>query len=378
MRQRPFLGSKAGESMRPAEVVVADHVEIQQYASFAVGSPEEPSYTATLEVVRCGEPGQVSFRPERLTPSPRVYGSQTAVVTAEPGQSHEINTGGEADLGCVRLRFAWDQDLGRHAEEPTSCWVRVSQMFAGGRGHGALLHPRVGDEVIVDFLEGDPDRPIITGRVYNGRNLAPDNATESPTTSYIKSMSTPYDGNYNMIAFDDQQGEEKFIVQAARDYLGTTKHDHGERVGRDATTTVGRNRAVQVDGDDHTQIEGSENAVVRGSSSRRVSSGASLSVGSVTMTSASTMKLHSRGNMSLTSDSDRTDKTAANHFVEAGSLYVRAKDVVQINAPHFHVFAGGDIRMVCGGSSIVLSPGGIKITSSGDVEVNGGLVKINC
>src|SRR5690606_2075652 len=129
----------------------------------------------------------------------------------------EIHVGGPSDLGCVRLRFRWDMDDARCAEEPSSCWVRVSQFFAGA-DHGALWHPRVGDEVIVEYLDGDPDRPIVTGRVYNGIRPAPENATQRPTYSAIKSNTSPYNGNYNLLAFEDLQGNEEIIIHAARDY----------------------------------------------------------------------------------------------------------------------------------------------------------------
>ncbi|KYF59244.1 hypothetical protein BE08_21850 [Sorangium cellulosum] len=95
-----------------------------------------------------------------------MQGTQTAFVTAEPGaQGAEIHVGGPpgAEIGCVRVKFHWDKDAARHAKEPTSCWVRVNQVFAGV-GEGAVFHPRVGVEVIVDFEEGDPDRPIVVGR----------------------------------------------------------------------------------------------------------------------------------------------------------------------------------------------------------------------
>ena len=215
-----------------AGVFLADKmtVTLKQRASF--GSADgEPMYKAVVEAVRGGGIGvnaedvETHYRPLRATRSPRIRGSQTAIVTAEPGQDQEINVGGESDLGCVRLRFHWDHDDARCEKEPSSCWVRVSQMFAGGRGHGGLFHPRVGDEVIVDYLEGDPDCPVVVGRVYNGRNLAPENATQRPTYSAIKSMTSPYDGNFNMMAFDDQQGEEKFIVHVARDYIANIRHD---------------------------------------------------------------------------------------------------------------------------------------------------------
>ncbi len=348
-------------------LVLEQRVEIKQYASFAVGSPEEPSYTATLELVRCGEPGQVSFRPERLTPRPRVQGSQTAVVTAEPGQAQEINTGGEADLGCVRLRFDWDQDLGRHAEEPTSCWVRVSQMFAGGRGHGALFHPRVGDEVIVDFLEGDPDRPIITGRVYNGRNLAPDDATESPTKSYIKSMSSPYDGNYNMIAFDDQQGDEKFIVHVAKDYISNIKHDASRFVANfdrvevkgDQVTIIHGGQTSLIGKDQFVGVQGSRDTVVLGTDSTTAVSGSKLSAPTIERTGWS--MISDKSSMVLVNGEMMVHIKGATVTVEGGASVV-------VKAPLVSVLSG---------ATVINGEGGVTV-NGGTVDIKGGSVNLNC
>src|SRR5262249_19868298 len=128
-------------------------------------APATPPYIATFECARRGGGGAVAesrFRPARETPKPRILGTQTAFVTAAPGAaSAEISIGGPpgAQIGCVRVRFHWDQD----GAQPSSCWVRVSQVFAGA-GQGAVWHPRVGVEVVVDFEDGDPDRPIIVGR----------------------------------------------------------------------------------------------------------------------------------------------------------------------------------------------------------------------
>src|SRR5262249_39651263 len=116
----------------------------------------ENPWTMAFECVRRGRGASVKpsrFRPKRLTPKPRISGSQTAFVIAEPStQGAEIHVGGPrgAEIGCVRLRFHWDNDTDRHSREPASCWVRVSQTYAGA-GEGALCHPRVGNEVIVHF-----------------------------------------------------------------------------------------------------------------------------------------------------------------------------------------------------------------------------------
>jgi type VI secretion system secreted protein VgrG len=282
-------------------------VTMRERASFSGAADAEPTYRARVEVIRCDPRSR--FVPVRRTPRPRIWGSQTAVVTAEPGQAQEINVGGDADLGCVRVRFHWDREAVRHQREPTSCWIRTSQAFAGGRGHGAMFHPRVNDEVVVAFLEGDPDRPIVTGRVYNGRNLAPENATRRPTWSCMKSMSSPYDGNYNMLAFDDLQGAEKLVVHAARDYVTNVEHDSSRSVanfdeifvkGDQKLTVLGNQTSafgpqkVTVTGDQSTVVTGTQSntavvaleETVGGSATQKVGAARTATIGVIDTTNA--------------------------------------------------------------------------------------------
>ncbi|MFO0613424.1 MAG: type VI secretion system tip protein TssI/VgrG [Polyangiaceae bacterium] len=135
--------------------------------------PNGTSFHAELELARRGTGKSLAesrYRPPRKTEKPRIFGTQTATVVDDPtARGAEIHVGGPPgnENGCVRLRFHWDTETARHDKEPTSMWVRVSQLFAGAGG-GSVAHPRVGTEVIVCYEDGDPDRPIVVGRVYNG------------------------------------------------------------------------------------------------------------------------------------------------------------------------------------------------------------------
>jgi type VI secretion system secreted protein VgrG len=200
-------------------------------------------FHADIVCARRGKGGSVAesrFRPARRTRKPRIAGAQTAVVTAEPSSSAEVNVGGPdgLSLGCVRLKFHWDDETVRHGREPTSCWVRVSQVFAGA-AQGAVWHPRVGVEVVVEFEEGDPDRPLVTGRVYNGQNLPPYGG--SPVHSTLKSFSTPGGGTWNEVTFDDSAGAELVYMHAGKDMTAIVRNDRLEAVGNDATMKVGVN-----------------------------------------------------------------------------------------------------------------------------------------
>lgn len=148
----------------------------------------------------------VEFRPQRATTRPRVYGAETAIVMGPEGE--EIYT----DLyGRIKVRFHWDHDEDEELTDDTrTCWIRVAQSFAGS-GFGALFTPRVGQEVLVTFINGNPDRPIITGALYNEDNMPPyrDEDDLQPEVSTIKTQSTPDSDGFNEIRFDDTAGEEE-------------------------------------------------------------------------------------------------------------------------------------------------------------------------
>jgi len=172
-------------------------------------------------------PAATPYRPPRLTARARMHGPQTAVVQGPAGQEVHVD-----EMGRVKIRFFWDR-LGAH-DDTASCWVRVSQ-GAAGRHWGHLAIPRVGEEVIVDFLEGDPDRPIVTGRVYNDDQAVPLDLPAQKTRSTIRTRSTPDGGedNFNELRFEDRMGEEEVYFHAERDFLRVVENNDTLRVGFD-------------------------------------------------------------------------------------------------------------------------------------------------
>lgn len=206
------------------------------------------------------------FRPDRRTSKPRILGTQTAFVTAEPGAAAEINIGGPRDIGSVRVAFHWDTDKQRLGKEPSSKWVRVSEPFARA-GQGGIWHPRVGCEVIVEFEEGDPDRPVITGRVYNGKNRP---AQTAPTHSTMWSLSTPGGGVRNEITFEDTAGSERIYTNAGKDMTANVGNDRQENVGANAfmhvgadnTETVGQNQTIQIGSNDTLDVGGNQSETI--------------------------------------------------------------------------------------------------------------------
>ncbi len=155
------------------------------------------------------QPLATPFRAPRITPRPRIYGSQTATVVGKSGE--EIWTD---KYGRIRLHFHWDQ-LGK-SDENDSCWVRVSQGWAG-KQWGAMFLPRIGQEVVVTFLEGDPDRPLVTGGVYNAEMTVPYALPDDQTKSTVKSNSSKGGNGFNEIRFEDKADSEEFYIHAQKD-----------------------------------------------------------------------------------------------------------------------------------------------------------------
>lgn len=177
-------------------------------------------------------PHGLPFRPPRVTPKPVVQGSQTAVVVGKAGEEIWVDKHGR-----VKVQFHWDREGKR--DENSSCWVRVSSTWAG-KGWGFIQIPRIGQEVIVDFLEGDPDMPIITGRVYNAEQVPPYALPANQTQSGLKTRSSKSGGtdNYNELRFEDKKGSEEVLLHAEKDLVVDVENDESRSVGHDRTTTI--------------------------------------------------------------------------------------------------------------------------------------------
>jgi type VI secretion system secreted protein VgrG len=198
------------------------------------GASGPATYSNSFQVI----PASVEYRPERRTPRPIATGTHTAVVVGP----EEIYTD---QYGRVRVQFHWDRGGGDNPEH--SCWIRVSQGWAGA-GYGSIYIPRVGQEVLVNFLEGDPDRPVITGRVYNGHQVPPYPLPRQKTKSTLKSASSPGGGGSNEIRFEDQKGAEEIYIHAQKDLNEVVEDSRTTKVGQSDTTAVGTTSTTTVGG----------------------------------------------------------------------------------------------------------------------------------
>jgi type VI secretion system secreted protein VgrG len=260
--------------------------ELAAGAGSAEKLPNNEPFQGEVEIVRRGAGDSVEesrFRPARRTPKPRILSTQTATVVDEPSaRGVEIHVGGPPgnENGCVRLKFHWDTETERHGKEPASAWVRVSQVFAGAGG-GAVAHPRVGTEVIVAYEDGDPDRPIIVGRVYNGVQPPAALGKGAATVSTMKSLSSPGGKVSNEFQFDDTAGKEKVNLTAGKDWNSNVGNNREETIANDSTSTVNANRKEEtkvnrtshVGANNEESVDGDEKVTITGRQTLTITSG---------------------------------------------------------------------------------------------------------
>ncbi len=201
----------------------------------------------TLSAIATFADTKQRYRPEVVTPKPRIQGLQTAVVVGPAGKQIHVD-----EHARVRVRMHWDREA--PFDDSATCWLRVSQAWAGA-GFGSVLHPRVGQEVIVDFFEGDPDQPLVVGRLHNSTTVVPRVLPKSKPMSVWRSASSPQsDGCFNEIMIDDTAGNELVFKQAERDLSKLVRKDETERTGKDRTVIVGAARVSGVAGLDSVQV----------------------------------------------------------------------------------------------------------------------------
>ncbi len=205
------------------------------------------------------------FRPQHVTPRPVMHGPQTAIVMPRAGSTEEVDVD---PYGRVLVRFHWERPERRvdsQRAKNSSCRIRVAQPWAGA-GWGVVFHPRVGMEVVVHFLDGDPDRPLITGAVYNLHHQPPPagEVVQRRTRSTIKTNSSPGSHGYNELYFEDLANHEEISLHAQRDLNERVEHDHTTRVRHDQSVTVSRNQSHTIERDQSETVGGNQTHTVSG------------------------------------------------------------------------------------------------------------------
>jgi type VI secretion system secreted protein VgrG len=292
------------------------------------GSAQRASYQNHFVCV----PAAVRIRPQRSTPKPMITGVQTAVVAVKSGEESWLDK-----YGRVRVQFHWQRNPDGSTPKPdesSTCWVRVAQQWAGG-SWGAHFWPRVGQEVVVEFLEGDPDRPIITGSVYNSKNMPPYPLPANYTRSGIITRSSKQgeSKNFNELRFEDKMGQEQIFLNAERDMDHRVEHDLRQFVGNNHHVSVSASQFESIGGDASRHVTGNHNEKI-------------------------TKK------MSLEVLGERHEKIGQIYTVQAG------KEIHLDSGQQLVIHAGQQISIHVGGSIL-------NITSSG-ITIDGKPVHINC
>ncbi|HXJ84285.1 MAG TPA: type VI secretion system tip protein TssI/VgrG [Candidatus Methylomirabilis sp.] len=227
---------------------------------------------ATYACAFTAMPSRQQFRPARITPEPKVQGPQNALVVGPAGEEIWCDK-----YGRVKVQFYWDR-YGKK-DENSSCWIRVSHPWAGGTW-GMVAIPRMGQEVLVDFLEGDPDRPIIVGRVYNADQMPPYALPANKTQTGTKTRSSKGGGaaNFNEIRFEDKKGSEMVTIHAEKDQDISVENDESHSVGHDRTKTIDHDETTHVKHDRTETVDNNETITVHANRTETVDANETITV----------------------------------------------------------------------------------------------------
>lgn len=288
------------------------------------------------------------FRPQQIAVKPTVKGTQTAVVVGPPGE--EIFTD---KYGRVKVQFHWDRE--GKADADSSCWVRVAQSWAGKKW-GSMFIPRVTMEVIVDFLEGDPDQPIVIGCVYNADMMPAYTQPDEKTKSGVKTMSSKGGEGFNELRFEDKKGSEQVFIHGERDM--------DVRVENDRRVFIGGNKQDKQIGDDHLivkrdklmQVERDQHLIVKQDRIDDIARDNSLKVGGKSMTEiGGSNSIKVKGDVIEEFNSQHSEQVSSSYYLKAGATIV--------------IEAGAQISLKVGGNFVDISAAGVAI--------NGTMVMIN-
>ena len=402
---RLLAGARAGKAgvtletnaidLRPGAILeVSNHVhpDLAGRPQLVTHTALEGSLGAPWQLTVRAIPAELPYLPPAVTPKPSVRGVQSATVVgvASDAELQEIHVD---ELGRIRVLFPWDRE-GR-ADDYASCWMRVSQGWAG-KAYGMMHIPRVGQEVLVTFLDGDPDQPVITGRLHNARQPLFYPLPDNKTISTVKSDSSPSDAGYNEIKFEDKKGEELFYQQAEKDQRVLIKHDEtitvlnnrrksvavnetdttgvnrtevtglnrSEAVGVDKTTLIGGNRSkwimrdkgVRNEGHRQTLLNQTQDFVVKGNKREWVQRDAHLYI---------------KGDRREAVDDTRSFIVVEDHHEKIGGSYALASG--QTGSYHADKALVGE-----GGVGVTAKgPGGFLAIDATGVTISGTLVRIN-
>lgn len=314
-------------------VITSVSHEAEQNPTYVSDDVIEQPYSNSFSCIAYGK-GSPPFRPPQKTPKPVIHGSQTAVVVGPSGE--EIFTD---KFGRVKVQFHWDRQ--GQVNDDSSCWIRVAQSWASNKW-GMMFIPRIGMEVVVHFLEGDPDQPIITGCVYNAETMPPYTLPDEKTKSTIKSNSSKDGGGFNEFRIEDKKGSEQIFIHGEKDMDVRIKNDSKELVKHDRHLIIENDQYEKVNKDKHLKVGGDQNEQIDGSFSLKVGSNVDEKVGSKFAVDAGT-EVHLKAGMSA--------------VIEAG-----ASLTLKVGGNFININSGG---VFVSGTMVMLNSGGAGGSGSG-------------
>jgi type VI secretion system secreted protein VgrG len=345
---------------------------------FRSGGDPGLAYTSSFT----GTPYDIPYRPARSTELPRAYGYESAVVVGPAGD--EIYTD---QYGRVKVQFFWDRKGKK--DDKSSCWVRVSTVWAG-KGWGAISTPRIGQEVLVAYLNGDPEDPIVVGRVYNAEQMPPYALPANKTQSGMKTRSTlgGTADNFNEIRFEDKKGSEELYIHAEKDKNIVVEndrskkvgHDNTESIGNDETIKVGNDQSIDVAKDQTTKIGKNRTETVGADESVKVTSNRTHVVGeNEKVTVGKNMTISVSDNRELTVGKDLTEQVNG-----ALALTVDKDSAVTVGKNHGLTvdkkitIKAGDVLTIESDKEVLIKTGSasIHMKSSGDIEIKGNKIQV--
>lgn len=357
-------------------LVTATSIDISS-DNYGTSSGTSDQFAIAIEAVDARE----HYRPPRVTPKPVVHGTQTAVVVGPKGEEIHTDTHGR-----VRVQFHWDRQ--GPMSDKSSCFIRVGQVWAG-QGWGGHHIPRMGQEVIVAFMEGDPDDPLIIGSVYNGTNTWPYPLPANKTRSGIKSSTTPGSAGNNELRFEDNKGSEEVYLHAQKDHTIQVENDENHSVGNNQSHSIGNDRKKDVKNNENTSIGQNRTESVGGDESINVSKNRTESVGesetisvgkdySQTVSGGRTRTVEKDENVTI--NGKRTENVAHDEEISIGKNRkhsVSEKDSLAVGK-QLIIDAGEEVVIKTGSASLTMKKDGTIELSGADVTVKGsGKVNVN-
>lgn len=327
-------------------------------SNYGVGAAHFECHMAAIPSTR-------QYRAEQRTPRPKISGPQTAFVVGKAGEPLWVD-----EFGRIKIQFHWDR--GEATNENCSCWVRVVQPWAG-QSRGAVFLPRVGQEVLVEFFDGDPDRPLVTGCLYNAGMRPPYELPAQVARSGIKSQSLGGADVYNELRFEDKEGAEQLLFHAGRNQDITVVNDALEHIGNERHLIVGSSSFSQVGQDAHEQIGGDYNLqvaadhslVVGGNRNSEVSGAYSLSV-------SGDQQGMVAGALSLDVGSDSDVKVGGKFKLGADSVDVMGAQTLTLEAGQTLTLKAGENTLVLGPQGVAINGVQVTIDGKSKVDINSG------